>query len=70
MTDKEVTQLSDVFTGIFIGGIAFIVILVIGYYLREMVISFIQWIPEYIQKKIWLHKRNKHRKKCGLKPIK
>jgi len=69
MTDKELQSLSDIIDGILIGAGIFIVILIIGFYIRRMLISFIEFIYEYIEKKRWLYKRNKHRKKCGLKPI-
>ena len=70
MTDTELQSLSDVFDGIFIGAIIFIVLLVVGYFIREMVLSFVANMYDYISDKIWLRKRNKHRKKCGLKPLK
>lgn len=70
MTDKELQSLSDVFDGIFIGAAIFIVLLVIGFFIWQLAIRIIEWLSEYIQNKNWLYKRNKHRKKCGLTPIK
>ena len=70
MTDKELQSLSDIFDGIFIGAGIFIVLVIIGFFAWIVVRSFIQWIIEYIEDNVWLSKRNRHRKKCGLPPIK
>lgn len=60
----------NLMTGAVIGAAIFLVLLVIGFFIWRMAISFIEWLPEYIENKRWLKNRNKWRKKCGLTPIK
>lgn len=52
--------------GVLIGGI----FMLVCYIIIKCIIGLIVWAQEKYEKWDWLHKRNKHRKKCGLKPLK
>lgn len=58
------------FPAIIIGVLIGVIFMGIAYIAVQCVGAFIEWARETYEKKKWLYKRNRHRKKCGLKPIK
>lgn len=66
----DTQTLSDIIKGVFIGFILFLILIGLAYWVGSLlihgIVSFIDWYDE----NKFLRKRNKHRRKVGLPPLK